>query len=247
MYEYISKYDIRYTDVDTFDTLKFSSILGLLQEAACKSADELGFGYDVIMPQGIGFILSNWYIELQRPIKLEEDLEIHTWPLVPKYVIFNRDFEIWSGGEKVGVGTSRWCMIDLKNYTMLNMTKFFEGYDFSGYNTSRAIDYRAWKIPAATASKPAYEKLVTFTDYDHYNHVNNTKYADFAMDCFSVDELKGKFLSRMQVTYDKQCKMGETLSFYRDDTGDGTSVIEGRVGDDVRVQFRLAFLPVPEK
>ncbi len=247
MYKYINKYDIRYTDVDSFDTLKFSSILGILQEAACKSADELGFGYDVIMPQGIGFILSNWYVEMFKPVKLEDDLEIHTWPLTPKYVIFNRDFEIYSNGEKVGVATSRWCMIDLKTFTMLNMNKFFEGYDFSDFNPNRSVEFKAWKIPAATAAEPSYEKKVVFTDYDHYMHVNNTKYADFVIDCFTLDELQGKFLSRMQVTYVKQCKMGETISFYRDDLEDGSHIVEGRVGDDVRVQVKLAFSPVPEK
>ncbi|MCD8306741.1 MAG: thioesterase [Clostridia bacterium] len=247
MYKYINRYDIRYTDVDSYDTLKLSSILGLLQEASCKSADELGFGYDVIMPQGIGFILSNWYIEMYRPVKLEEDLEIHTWPLVPKYVIFNRDFEIWSAGEKVGVATSRWCMIDLKSFTMLNMNKFFEGYDFSDYNSSRSVEFKAWKIPAVSVREPAYEKKVVFTDYDHYMHVNNTKYADFAMDCFTLEEMKGRFLSRMQITYVKQCKMGETISFYREDQPDGSAIIEGRVGDDMRVQLKLTLSPVPQK
>lgn len=59
MYKNIKTYDIRYTDVDFEDTIKLSSLLSVMEESACSSADELGFGYDKIMPVGIGFILAN--------------------------------------------------------------------------------------------------------------------------------------------------------------------------------------------
>ena len=116
MYRNIHTYDIRYTDVDFKDELKLSSLLSVLEESACYSADELGFGYDDISPKGIGFILANWYIELYRPIKLKEKLTVHTWPRTPKNTIFIRDFELYSGEEKVGVCTTRWCMVDLATF-----------------------------------------------------------------------------------------------------------------------------------
>ncbi len=248
MYRYIEKYDIRYTDVDAYDTLRLSSILSVMEEAACHSADELGFGYDVIMPQHVGFILSNWYIELDKPIKLDDKLEIHTWPLKPSHVIFNRDFEIYANGEKAGVATSRWCMINLTNYTMMPINAYFKDPDFfNDYNTQHAVEFKTWKIPAVQGGEPAYEKLIVYTDYDHYMHVNNTKYADFVMDCFTVEEMADKFLSKVQISYVKQCKMGETISFYRQDLENGVTIVEGRCGDDVRVQMKLTFAPVPAK
>ena len=50
MYRHIKSYELRYTDVDAFDNLKLSSLLSFLEESACLSADELGFGYDDIAP-----------------------------------------------------------------------------------------------------------------------------------------------------------------------------------------------------
>ena len=90
MYKNIRDYQIRYTDVDFKDELKLSSLLSVLEESACYSADELGFGYKDIAPRGIGFILANWYVEIYRPIKLEEKLTVHTWPLKPKNTIVFR-------------------------------------------------------------------------------------------------------------------------------------------------------------
>ena len=95
MYRHIKSYELRYTDVDAFDNLKLSSLLSFLEESACLSADELGFGYDDIAPSNLGFVVVNWYIELNRAVKLGEILTVHTWPIKPKMLIFLRDFELF--------------------------------------------------------------------------------------------------------------------------------------------------------
>lgn len=239
MYRHIKQYEVRYTDADAFDNLKLSSLLSFLEESACLSADELGFGYSDISPKNIGFIVVNWYIELSRPVKLGEKLEIHTWPLAPKHIIFNRDFELFCGGSKIGAGTARWCMIDTRTFNFLPISAFFKDDDFKDYNTERSVEVKGWKIPQIEGGEIAYSKPVTYSDYDHYFHVNNTKYADFMTDVFTVDELKGKFFGNIRISYVKQCKYGEILDFVRKDEGDGV-IIEGRVGGELRVQMRVA-------
>ena len=238
MYRHVKEYEIRYTDADAYDILKPSSLLSFLEESACLSADELGFGYDAIAKKNIGFIIVNSYIELFRPIKLGEKVEIHTWPLRPKFMIFFRDYELYCGGEKVGVATTRWCMIDTSNFSMLPVSAYFGEGAFDNYNTERSVIFNKWKIPEIGEVEPAYEKLVTYSDYDHYFHVNNTKYADFLMDTFSADELKGKFINKLQVSYVKQCKIGEKIELYRKNF-DVSILAEGKVGGETRVQFLL--------
>ena len=239
MYRNIRDYDIRYTDVDFKDELKLSSLMSVLEESACLSADELGFGYDDIAPRGIGFILANWYIEIYRPIKLKEKLTVHTWPIKPKNTIFLREFDVYSGDEKVCVVTTRWCMVDLKTFAILPTSAFFEG-DTREYNDFRAIDYNSWRIAPLKVGEKKYEKIVSASDYDHYFHVNNTKYADLCLDTFSVDELGTRSVKNVLITYVKQCKYGEKLEFFRADDGD-VSLIEGRVGDEARVRIKVEF------
>lgn len=238
MYRHVKQYEIKFTDVDAFDVLKPSSLLSFLEESACLSAEELGFGYDDIAPKNLGFIIVNSYLELARPIMLGEVLEVHTWPIKPRSVIFFRDYELYSKGEKVGAATTRWCMIDTKTFTPVPTSAFFKDDDLKTYNTERSVEFSSWKIPALTDGKLAYSKLVSLSDYDHYFHVNNTKYADFMLDTFSVDELAGKYFKKMQITYSKQCKIGETIDLYRK-IDDNDCTIEGRVGEEIRVQFKV--------
>ncbi len=239
MYRHIKNYELRYTDVDAYDNIKLSALLGLLQESACLSADELGFGYNDVKGYNLGFILANWYVKIFRPVKIGETLEVHTWPLKPKHLIFLRDYEFFINGEKIGVASARWCMISTCDFTFVPIAKHFADGFFDGYNTERSIEFNAWKIAQLEGGKEVYKKRVGYCDYDHYFHANNTKYADFLMDVFSVGELRGKFVSEAQISYVKQCKEGEELIFYRDASEDGFSVVEGKVDGEVRVQMRV--------
>ncbi|MGN0824369.1 MAG: acyl-[acyl-carrier-protein] thioesterase [Candidatus Coproplasma sp.] len=236
MYCNIKNYSIRYTDVDFQDSLKLSALLSLMEESACDSADELGFGYSVLQPKNIGFVILNWHLELYRAIKLGEVLTVRTWPVKPRRLTVFRDFELYVGDEKVGVATSRWCVINLEDFKIIDPSCAF-GENMT-YNETRSVEVLNWKIPSVTTSECGYSKQVTYSDYDHYNHVNNTKYADFLLDVFSPEELKGKYISTVDVNYQTQCKYGETLDFYREDLNDCT-LIEGKVDGVTRVQMRI--------
>lgn len=238
MYRHIKKYEIKFTDCDPFDNLKPSSLLSFMEESACLSADELGFGYGAVAPKNLGFIIVNSYIELSRPVKLGEILEVHTWPIHPKNIIFFRDFEFYLNGEKVGVAITRWCMIETSTFKMMPVSAFFAEADFNDYNSVRCADFNSWKIPPLNDGEISYSKMVSYSDYDHYFHVNNTKYADFMTDVFSVEEMKNKFIKKLQITYVKQCKIGEFIELYKKFDGN-IYLIEGRVNGEVRVQFKV--------
>ena len=240
MYLHSRDYAFRYSDADFRDIVRPASFLAVMQESACLSADELGFGYKNLQPKNIGFILSNWYVELFRPVNYDDVLTVHTWPIKPKHLIVFRDFELFVGKERVGVGTSRWCLVDLANFAMLPSSVIFDGVK-TEYNDFRSTTFNSSKIPRSEGGECTYSKIISYSDYDHYNHANNTKYADLLMDAFSVDELRGKWVKQFRISYIKQCKCGEKICFYRLKLDDGSWVVEGRAGDELRVQFNVLF------
>lgn len=239
MYCHSKNYEIRYTDVDFADNLKLSALLSLLEESACLSAEELGFGYSVLQPKNLGFVMVNWYLELFRPIRLNDILTVHTWPIKPKRLIVFRDFEIFCGEERVGVATSRWCIVNLADFSMAPASCVFN--ESMTYNENRSVEDANFKINNITLGEACYSKSVVYSDYDHYNHVNNTKYADFLLDVFAVDELKAKSLLKARITYVKQCKYGEVLQFERQQITDGVWLVEGKVDGELRIQAEFTF------
>ncbi len=229
LYEHIQKFLVRYCDVDFKDEMKTSAALALMQEVACASADELGFGYEHIKPRGFAFMVTNIHMEFFRPISLGENVRAKTWPTPPTRVVFGREYQFESEtGEPLINATSRWCLFDMVGGKLLQ-SKLIDNQDYSTYNTTRLFEDVKWKLPAFKPEEGELRFTLTIanSEYDHNMHVNNTRYADYCFNCFTVEELSNHKLKEFSITYVKQCKEGETLYFYRKKTGEGEYLAHG--------------------
>ena len=191
IYEHIEKFNIKYCDCDFKDDLKVSVALSLMEEAAGASADELNFGYAYLKPKGYAFIVSNNYFELVKPICLGDEVFVKTWPLQPSHVIFGREYQFVDGkGELLLNASSRWCLLDMANGKILP-SKVIDNQDYSLYNTKKVFESVKWKIPTFALEEGTLKFTICIanSEYDHNMHVNNTKYADYCFNCFTVSSL----------------------------------------------------------
>lgn len=243
-YEHIKNFTVKYCDVDFKDELKTSSVLAYLEEVACSSADELGFGYAFIKPRGYAFMVSNICCEFLQPIPLGENIQVKTWPNPPSHVIFGREYQIYlEKGDLALNASSRWCMIDMATGKLLP-SKMLDDQDYSTYNTAKAIENVKWKIPTFTPEEGELKFALTIanSEYDHNMHVNNTRYADYCFNCFSVAELSGRKLKRFAISYVRQCKEGDTLRFYLKRGEDGCYLAHGfNDKNELVVQSQITF------
>lgn len=215
MYE--MQFNTGYADFDFQDQIKMSSLFSYMQEVAGKHADEMGIGAHFLWPRGWGFIVTNNYLEIFKPIEIGEVLRVKTWPLPPGKVIFEREYEFYNQeGERVAAAVSRWCLWDVEKHKILSINELKQ-LDGEKCDESKAIDFKSWKIQPfeRVGLRPCFQMKVHSSEYDHYMHVNNTRYADFCMNCFSISELKGKKVKNFLISYEEQCTEREILSFYR--------------------------------
>ncbi len=245
MYEHIKKFDVKYCDVDFKDELKPSIALSLMEEAACSSADELGFGYAYLKPKGYAFMVSNNCFEFVKPIMLGDEILVKTWPLQPTHVIFGREYRFVNKNNDVLLNaSSRWCLIDIETGKILQ-SKVIDNQDYSTYNTTKVFEELKWKIPTFAIQDSDLKFTITIanSEYDHNMHVNNTKYADYCFNCFSVAELAKKKLKRFAISYVKQCKEGDTLRFYRQEAHEkGVYYVQGMNDkEELVVQSQITF------
>ena len=238
-YTTTKEFEMRYTDVDFRDEVKPSSYLSCFLEVACDSADALGFGYRDIGPKGYGFLVSNFCFEIDRPVSLREKVCFETWPLKPGRALFFREYRALVGGEVRVRATSRWCLFDLKEQKILP-SNTLDSSDFSLYRTDKAMENVSWKIPFSKEGTPCFSVNVGIAEYDHYHHVNNTKYADYIFSCFKEQEWNEKSLKGFQINFIRQCREEERIDFYRREE-DGAVLISGFVGNECAVSARLRF------
>jgi acyl-ACP thioesterase len=86
-----------------------------------------------------------------------------------------------------------------------------------------------WKIPAFKMEEGElrFSLKIANSEYDHNMHVNNTRYADYCLNCFTVAELSERRVKKFSISYLKQCREDETLSFYRKKTEDNGYLAHG--------------------
>ena len=244
LYVHEKEFFIKYCDVDFKDELKASATLSYLEEVACSSADELGFGYAFVKPRGYAFMVSNICCRFLKPVCLGQTVKIRTWPTPPTHVIFGREYQILSkeGGTLINA-SSRWCLVD-RNTGKLLPSKAVDNQDYTTYNTNKILENVNWRILPVQADESAlkFSMTVANSEYDHNMHVNNTRYADYCFNCFSIAELSKMRLKEFCISYVKQCREGETLRFYRKDMGNGEYLTQGfnDVGETV-VLARIIF------
>ncbi len=244
VYEHCQEFLVKYCEVDFKDELKVSTALSYMEEVACSSADELGFGYSFVKPRGYAFMVSNIHCEFIKPVPLGARVRVKTWPTPPSHVVFGREYQFTdTEGEVYANATSRWCLIDISTGRLLQ-SKVLENQDYTTYNTKKLVEGVRWKFPVF--AKEEGELKFTFTvansEYDHNMHVNNTRYADYCLNCFSVAELGARALKSFTISYIKQCKEGETLSYYRKEQEDGSYLVQGyNERDEVVTQARMIF------
>ena len=228
-YTHTLTFKAKYCDVDFKDELKASEYLAVLEEVACSSAEELNLGDAFLKPRNYGFIVSATRCRFERPIRLGETFHARTWPLVPSFAACERQYQVLGENGEVAVNAaSRWCLIDLKSGRLLS-SKVVDNQDYSTYNTARALEVENWKIAKFDLSEGElrFKMTVANSEYDHYMHVNNTRYADYCFNCFSVEELSKAKLKEFAIVYVRQCREGDELFFYRKPLGNGEFLVQG--------------------
>ncbi|MDE7158356.1 MAG: hypothetical protein K2N74_02175 [Clostridiales bacterium] len=243
VYCHSTDYRLRTADMDFKDELKLSALLSLTQESACLSADELGFGYDDLRPKKMGFIIVNTYCELYRPIRYgKSDITVETWPRPPRHVIFERAYRVKCEGELMAALTSRWCLVDLNNFSLLTPDKLGKAHTDCPYNPQQVLDVSNWKIPKiGEDGKEVARVTVKNSLCDHYFHANNARYADLFFDCFTMDELAARPVKSFQITYGKQAKEDCEVRLIRKDYEDGVSRCEAYADTELLSQFSVRF------
>lgn len=242
-YRHIRMFDVGFCDVDFKDELKPSVLLSYLEEAACSSGEELGFGYSKIKSLGCSFMVAEIRFDVCRMPRLGETIKLSTWPTPPSHVVFGREYELCSSrGEKLVTATSKWCLVNMSSGKILSRNVLTD-QDYSTYDPSRAYHGREEKIGRFEKEEGVERFSLTIgnSECDHNMHVNNTRYADYCFNCFSVDELSRRKLRSFGISYVRQCRENEFLRFYRKDETERALLSGINENGEVVVRAEVAF------
>ncbi|MBQ6872494.1 MAG: hypothetical protein IJO23_09095 [Bacteroidales bacterium] len=203
-------------EADSNHNFRPTAMLDLMQEAAGRDASVLGFGYDEMISENTAWVLSRTRVCFHKCPKWRDSVVLKTWHKGANRIFYLRDFLLESPeGELLVSATTSWLIIDLATRRMVRNTVLAENFDNS--EMGDAIEEQAGKVMLPKGLEPelVHTHKVVWSDIDTNGHVNNVKYAVWALDAVDYDLLKEKSLKEMLINYDTEVMRDQTVELYR--------------------------------
>jgi len=182
--KYMRKYHVSVNDADFTKKLKLSAAFNYFQEIASLHADNLGIGFNEIRPKyNVMWVLTRMKVEILKYPVWDQEIIVETWPQMPKRFHFERDFYMKDLNYNIlAKATSIWVLIDIDTRELKPSDILTIKYP--EIITERAIECNLGKIRPRGQKEFVYKRIIGCSDLDMNEHLNNSKYIDFIMDCF---------------------------------------------------------------
>lgn len=237
---YNKNYHVDLSDVDFQKELRPSALFGYFQDIANLAAENLGVGINPLLEKyGVAFVLMRIRVDMIRNPQLDEEIMIETWPLRPGKLEFERDYMVRDqSGEVIARAVSVWVIMDLEKRRLKRSEAI--NLDYPEYIEDRAMNITLGKIKASENLEEVYQKTIGYSDIDFNGHLNNAKYVDFIMDCFSLEDLQTYPIRSIEVNYLNEVLTGDRLVLKKDSTNKSnhTFFVDGVRESDEKIVFR---------
>lgn len=230
-------YTVTWYDADASNRAGVVTICKFLQESAWNHANHLGFGYRTANEVNEVWVLVRLLVKMDRYPNWGETATVKTWPRGMEGLLALRDFEILDAqGIRIGAATSQWFIIDSETRKPKPSVIV---RDILPLATGKAIlDENPEKIHIHDPLPFQYTVKARYGDIDMYQHVNNTRYLQWALNLFPEEQLRTRHLSMMMIEFLAESKLGDEINLFCDPQTNPTFARGVRQEDDKTI-FRV--------
>lgn len=208
-------------DVDFREHLHMHALFGMLQEAAARNAEELGWGPVAMDDMNASWIILRMSVRLEKKPVLSERIFIETWSRGYERLLFIRDFLIYDSKDSIiGRATSSWIPIDKSSGKPIR-PQFFDQISERAYNERKALFDHAVRLKPFVSdmeyAKDHIEYIKKYADYsdiDKNLHVNNTRYIAWSMDAANFANLTQYDMLSADINYMCEIKHREKVYLF---------------------------------
>jgi medium-chain acyl-[acyl-carrier-protein] hydrolase len=196
-------------DVDLNNKLKLNTLFNFLQDVASSHADSLSLGFNDLILHDLGWVLSWAKVKIEKYPEFGETIKIRTWPKC-RYKLFSmRDFFIYnSSGNILFRVSTAWLLINVKTKRITDIKNLPQQIYYQP--DQYAINEYPEKINSEKGKQFLFNKKIRYSDLDINQHVNNTRYIELVLDCYSSEQHKNNYLKSLMVSFNAE-------SFYDDE------------------------------
>ena len=228
-------YRLRANDFDARLQWKPSAVLDLFQSVAGVHAESIGIGFNAMLSRDLLWVLIRVRYEVIATPPLYSRVVIRTWPLPPTGFGGRRDYLVTDeAGNELLRGTSDWVFIDAATRKLTPARDVYPSD--ATYCTERALAGRVGKVPDFATDAAPFAVTPHFCEEDMNGHVNNTRYADFALNALSP--APDERIAAFQIDFRREVLPGEPLTLHAL-RREGDALVRGE-GEEGETRFACA-------
>lgn len=210
---YQEEFVLRTCDCDFMGAWRPSAIMQTMQELSGTHSDLLGCGRNTLIQNNIVWVLSRCEIHMDKYPKMGDRITAETFPTAnrrwffPRYYFFRDE-----GGQVLGCAATLWALLDIASRRMLppgEVAKVLPD------NSDLPVPIG---LPATVDMVEGEEKLSwrkpVYFDLDVNQHVNNTRYADWACDALGVEMMQKYCMETIIVNYDAEVRPDQEMTLH---------------------------------
>lgn len=242
---YSKNHTIACYEADANQLMRPTAMLDMMQEAANINATALGFGYDELINSNTAWVLSRIHVKFEKLPLWRQEVNLKTWHKGVAKLFYLRDFILSdTEGNSMIKATTSWLIIDMNTRRLVRNSDLATSPDKC--NKEDAIAEPADKVVVPVDIEPELVRKhpVTWSEIDTNGHVNNVKYAVWALDAVKPEDIKERPLKELLINYDAEVMPGDTVKIYRtiQESEDGlVYYITGKVDDKQNFSVKLIF------
>ncbi|MDO5460594.1 MAG: thioesterase [Bacteroidales bacterium] len=242
---YSKNHTIACYEADANQLMRPTAMLDMMQEAANINATALGFGYDELINSNTAWVLSRIHVKFEKLPLWRQEVNLKTWHKGVAKLFYLRDFILSdTEGNTMIKATTSWLIIDMNTRRLVRNSDLATSPDKC--NKEDAIAEPADKVVVPVDIEPELVRKhpVTWSEIDTNGHVNNVKYAVWALDAVKPEDIKERPLKELLINYDAEVMPGDTVKIYRtiQESEDGlVYYITGKVDDKQNFSVKLIF------
>lgn len=202
-------YHIRSYECDRNNNLRILTLMNIFQDIAVVSADELGFGLNFCIKNGMTWVGSNYVLNIARLPKIDENIKITSWPSARNKLSAYREFEMFGeGGESIIKASSQWLLLDVAKRRPISVV---DNMPVKEVIEERAVNTDFPKMNELQRCDFQYKFRVRFDDIDINKHINNAVYILWATESVEPDFRLNHNPKTISVNFRKEGYMGEKI------------------------------------
>lgn len=229
--------EIEICEVDYMGEYQLCHLLNRFSEIATINAKKIGLWNESMMSQ-YGWVVAKQTLHLDEPIYFQDIIELSTTINNGTHVSFPRYYFIHKNNQKIGYCSSIWTLIDVHKRRIVSPKRI--GMEVP------TVDHQIYLEEPKTIDMNVdmqYQltRQVLYSDVDVNQHMNNTRYLQWAMDIIDYHIHKDYFVSDLTIQYKKEIRPLEEVQLYLGNDQQ-RYVIEGRSeSDEVYFTIELYF------